>query len=448
MKPCLGFYKHLHQQSLAMPSLLTGMSHMVALGRISRFPVGGRSLIGATRPPAPKKEKEVEEGPPEQKTFKQMTLAERKKLFVQQKGKSFVDYLQMRIVAGNGGNGCLSFRREKFVPRGGPDGGNGGTGGSIVLVADEGLSSLRGVERHYKGHDGSNGKGAACHGRAGADTDIRVPVGTVVREREGGVVVDMTSHGQRFTVAKGGRGGWGNLHFKSKLDTAPKRATPGLPGEERFLEMELKTIADVGLVGLPNAGKSSFLAAVTNAHPAIADYPFTTLNPHLGVLDFPDHYCLTLADIPGLIRGGHRNLGLGHSFLRHIERSRVLLYVVDAAASPLATEDSAENSESLQADDGNSGDLGVLRGIHRTPWDDLKDLQNELDMYLPGMTKRPSLVVANKIDLPEAEENLNILRTKTPLPVVGVSALERRNISEATSMIRKLVESIKSQGGS
>ncbi|MGE3272482.1 MAG: GTPase ObgE, partial [Chloroflexota bacterium] len=277
-----------------------------------------------------------------------------------------IDTAAIFAKAGDGGNGASSFRREKFVPRGGPDGGDGGRGGSVYLVANPSVSTLLEFSnrRHFKAGRGGNGAGAKKHGKAGENIRILVPLGTVVAS-DGVMLADLSQAGDEVMVARGGRGGLGNVHFMTSTNQAPTVAQKGEPGEERWVTLELKTIADVGLVGYPNVGKSSLLAALTAARPKIADYPFTTLEPNLGVAE-QDHFTFVLADIPGLIEGAHRGVGLGHQFLRHVERSRVLLHVIDASvADPVATYEA---------------------------------VREELELYNPTLAARPEVVALNKID--------------------------------------------------
>ncbi|MBQ6352157.1 MAG: GTPase ObgE [Lentisphaeria bacterium] len=297
----------------------------------------------------------------------------------------FVDKVTIRVIAGKGGNGCCSFRREKFIPKGGPDGGDGGDGGSVYLEASTGEQSLVSLvyQTRYRAQNGPGGRGAGMHGRNADDITIKVPVGTVVTDcatRE--VLGDLDAPGARLLVARGGRGGRGNARFATSTNRVPRYAEPGTEGEEKELFLELKIIADGGLVGYPNAGKSTLLGALSAARPKVAPYPFTTLHPVVGVVefDYPDYTRLTLADIPGLIDGAHDNVGLGHSFLKHIERTKVLVYVLDMAGT-----------------DG------------RDPVEDFRHLQNELELYQSGLTRRPSLIAANKMDAPEAAENLRRL---------------------------------------
>ncbi|MBR0105756.1 MAG: GTPase ObgE, partial [Lachnospiraceae bacterium] len=247
----------------------------------------------------------------------------------------FADYAKITIRSGKGGDGHVSFRRELYVPNGGPDGGDGGKGGDIIFEVDRGMNTLADFKhkRKYAAEDGEEGGKRKCHGANGADRVIRVPEGTVVKDAESGLVIaDMSAENQRAVILRGGRGGKGNMHYATAVMQAPKYAQPGKPGKEIEVILELKVIADVGLVGFPNAGKSTFLSRVTNARPKIASYPFTTLDPHLGVVDLGDGVNFVIADIPGLIEGASEGVGLGHRFLRNIERTKVLLHLVDAAA--------------------------------------------------------------------------------------------------------------------
>lgn len=291
----------------------------------------------------------------------------------------FVDEARIDVRAGNGGDGCLSFRREKFVPRGGPDGGDGGRGGSVYLVADEGLNTLADFRhtRRFTAERGGNGRGRQMAGGGGADVTVAVPVGTVVTDADTGEVIgDLTEHGARLLVAAGGEGGLGNIHFKSSTNRAPRRATPGTAGEHRRLALELRVLADVGLLGLPNAGKSTLIRAVSAARPRVADYPFTTLHPHLGVVRVGHGQSFVVADIPGLIDGAAGGAGLGVRFLKHLDRTRLLLHVVDA---------------SRLYDD---VDLS----------DDVRRLERELAAYSETLAGRPRWLVLNKMDLVPAEE--------------------------------------------
>jgi GTP-binding protein len=290
----------------------------------------------------------------------------------------FIDEAKIFVEGGEGGRGCVSFRREKFVPKGGPDGGDGGKGGDIVLQADRNLSTLLDFryKRRYSAERGEHGRGSDQKGRDGSDTFIRVPVGTVVRQVDtGAVLADIVAHEQRFVAARGGRGGRGNTHFKSSINQAPRHAEPGEPGEARWLALELKLLADVGLIGLPNAGKSTLLGCISAARPKIAPYPFTTLVPQLGIVRLRDERSCVVADIPGLIEGAHQGKGLGHQFLRHIERTRLLIHLVDMTAS------------------GEPGPLTSFEAVNR-----------ELLAYEPTLAEKPQLVVATKMDIPSAKQ--------------------------------------------
>ncbi|ORX74026.1 GTP-binding protein Obg/CgtA [Linderina pennispora] len=324
-------------------------------------------------------------------------------------GRNFTDRMRCTAIGGHGGSGCVSFFRDVFVPRGPPNGGDGGHGGDVWFEVDENETSLSCVKQRLSARPGMNGRGKAMHGPRGSDLVVRVPKGTLVREIP--LHADLTTHGQRVLVARGGLGGPGNPHFSSPTDRQPHYALRGLAGQTRTLDLELKTIADVGLVGLPNAGKSTFLSAVSNAHPKIAAYPFTTLNPYIGTVTFRDTHQITVADIPGLIPGAHRNVGLGHSFLRHVERSRILVYIVDISRPD--------------------------------PWNDLRALQTELDLYKPGLAERPSLVVANKADAANARENFEKWRAMADIPMIPVSAKQAKNITKVTATIRTMLEQLK-----
>ena len=288
-----------------------------------------------------------------------------------------VDEAEITVIAGNGGNGCIGFRREKFIPLGGPDGGDGGNGGDVWLQADENLNTLVDFrhQTRFKAQRGENGMGRQMYGKAGEDILITVPVGTVVHNVETDEVIgDLTAHGDRLLVAKGGKGGLGNMHFKSSVTRAPRRATPGGEGEQRVLRLELKLLADVGLLGFPNAGKSTFIRAVSAATPKVADYPFTTLYPNLGVVSVEPGRSFVIADIPGLIEGAADGAGLGSMFLRHVQRTRLLLHLVDIA--PLDYEGSAV-----------------------APADQVRAIEAELRKYDPAMLEKPRWLVLNKADL-------------------------------------------------
>jgi GTP-binding protein len=288
-----------------------------------------------------------------------------------------VDEVEITVAAGNGGNGCIAFRREKFIPLGGPNGGDGGAGGDVWLQADENLNTLVDFrhETRFKAQRGENGMGSQMYGKAGEDKVIVVPVGTVVHNVDTDEVIgDLAAHGQRLLVAKGGLGGLGNMHFKSSVNRTPRRATPGTEGETRSLRLELKLLADVGLLGFPNAGKSTFIRAVSAATPKVADYPFTTLYPNLGVVSVEPGRSFVIADIPGLIEGAADGAGLGSLFLRHVQRTRLLLHLVDVA--PMDYEGSAVS-----------------------PADQVCAIEAELRKYDPAMLEKPRWLVLNKADL-------------------------------------------------
>jgi GTP-binding protein len=333
---------------------------------------------------------------------------------------TFLDEATIYVKAGDGGAGSMHFRREKFVPLGGPDGGDGGTGGSVSLRADRGINTLFDFKRRrrFTADSGLPGSEAKMHGRSAKDLVVPVPVGTQVRDHETGELLgDLTEHGQSIEIVRGGKGGLGNVHFKSSTNQAPGFAEKGEPGKERWLDLELKVIADVGLIGLPNAGKSTLLAAMSAARPKIADYPFTTLTPNLGVIDTGD-WSFVGADIPGLIEGAHEGVGLGHEFLRHIERTLVLLHILDGSA-----------------DD-------PLQGFGQ--------VNDELRQYDPGLLDKPQLVVVNKLDVPEAAERWPELESRfrdMGYEVIGVSAVTRdgidRLIYRAADMVRELMREMK-----
>ena len=348
----------------------------------------------------------------------------------------FVDRIKVFAQAGDGGRGCVSFRREKFVPRGGPDGGDGGRGGDIVLRADVHTDNLSNLfyEPIIKAKSGVHGQGKKKHGRAAVPKVVKVPVGTVVyraeappqRDEFGDVVAsngdatvlleepavsiaDLTHDGEEFILCQGGKGGKGNVHFKSSRNRAPVQYTDGEEGEQGHFLFELRTIADAALVGYPNAGKSTLLGKISAAHPKVAPYPFTTLHPVVGVVDLDGYRRAAIADIPGLIEGAHRNVGLGHDFLRHITRCRVLLFVLDIAGS---------------------------EGRH--PIEDLQSLRREIDLYDPRLSERPWYVVANKMDLPDAAENLRALEQRFPqLEIVAISADRSDGIGELRSRLER-----------
>ena len=328
----------------------------------------------------------------------------------------FVDYAKIKVAAGDGGDGCISFRREKYVPRGGPDGGDGGNGGSVFVEADERLMTLMDLKyrSYYRAQRGGHGKGKKMSGKKGGDVIIKLPLGAVVSENDR-VVADLTKPGQRVCVAQSGKGGKGNQHFATPTDRAPRKATPGQPGEEKSLVVELKLIADVGLVGLPNAGKSTLLAALTAATPKVASYPFTTLHPNLGVLQLDERRQIVIADIPGLIEGAHKGAGLGHRFLRHIERTRFLVYLLFKDEKPL--------------------DFETLYYQHTL-------LREELTHYSEKLAERPSLVVINKIDLfgGRLPRGIKAAFAEKGVEVFALSALEKQGQEHLIGRLKKMSE--------
>jgi GTP-binding protein len=383
----------------------------------------------------------------------------------------FIDEIKIYARAGHGGKGCVAFQREKYRPKGGPSGGNGGRGGDVILEADHDLNNL--IAQYYQprliARDGENGLGKGMDGHAGKDLIIKVPCGTLVwrtqppqaeeteeagpdtrmlaasssrrpmfrtsaggqamevdlsddetgtatanwgKHAKGELVADLTEHGQRLTLCKGGRGGLGNRNFATATRQTPRFAQPGEPGNEGDFLFELRIIAEVGLVGYPNAGKSTLLTAISHARPKVAPYPFTTLHPQIGIVEYTDFHRLTVCDVPGLIEGAHRNVGLGHEFLRHIERCKVLVLLLDMAGT-----------------DG------------REPWDDYKNLLNELELYDPALLERPRLVVANKMDEAVAEENLKKFKRRVrKTPVLPMAAAFDEGIEKFKQAIREAVE--------
>lgn len=329
----------------------------------------------------------------------------------------FVDYVKIHVKAGDGGRGCVSFRREKYVPKGGPDGGDGGKGGDIILRATKELNTLLDLkyQREYKARRGEHGKGSNKHGKNGEDRIIPVPVGTIVKEAEtGAVIADLDYEGAESVVAKGGRGGLGNAHFATPTRQAPKFAQPGETGEEKWLVLELKLLADVGLIGLPNAGKSTLISVISAAKPKIADYPFTTLVPNLGVVKLEDFRSFVVADIPGLIEGAHRGAGLGFQFLRHVERTSILLHLVDI-------------SDILTSD----------------PVDDFEKINRELVLYSPDLLKKPMAVAGTKLDMATNMTRLNRLRDycrSKRIDFFSICSVTGEGIKELVIYLAKKVE--------
>ncbi|MBA2412299.1 MAG: GTPase ObgE [Burkholderiaceae bacterium] len=326
----------------------------------------------------------------------------------------FVDEAIIEIAAGNGGDGCASFRREKFVPKGGPDGGDGGRGGSIWVAADRNINTLIDFRyaRRHQAKNGENGRGADCYGAGAPDIELRVPVGTVINDADtNDRLVDLSAHGQRALLARGGRGGIGNLHFKSSINRTPRQFTKGEPGEHRKLNLELRVLADVGLLGLPNAGKSTLIRAVSNARPKVADYPFTTLHPNLGVVRVGPERSFVIADIPGLIAGAAEGAGLGHQFLRHLSRTDLLLHLVDCMP--------ADSSDPVR---------------------DVRVIVAELRKYDEDLFRKPRWLVLNKIDLIPADERVRLIadfrrRLRTKTPVYAVSAATGEGCRELMSAV-------------
>ena len=332
----------------------------------------------------------------------------------------FVDEVRIFVHSGRGGDGVCSFRREKYVPRGGPDGGDGGNGGNVIVVASGRLTTLLDLryQQHYEAKPGNPGEGSNRHGRTAPDVIIHVPVGTVITdEATGETLADLTADGQSQVVARGGRGGRGNANFATSTNRIPTRTEPGTPGEERWLHLELKLLADVGLVGFPNAGKSTLIAAISAARPKIADYPFTTLTPNLGVVSWGEDRSFVVADIPGLIEGAHEGKGLGVQFLRHIERTSFLLHLVDI--SEWAAEDPVVSYE-------------VMR--------------KELAAYDPSLKSRPSAVVGTKLDIRGDEQRLDRLRTyckRHRLRFFPISAVTREGLGALISFVGKQVDTLR-----
>ena len=330
------------------------------------------------------------------------------------KAKTFIDQVEVLVRSGKGGDGAMSFRREALVEFGGPDGGDGGRGGDVVFAASEHINSLLSLYYDPKcfAQDGAPGQGQKMFGKRGKDLVIPVPLGTEVYDADTDqLVADITEPGQRVIVAKGGGGGYGNVHFKSSVNQAPTEHTPGGEPEERRLRLELKTIADAGLLGFPNAGKSSLLSSLSSATPKIASYPFTTLNPIVGTVIYDDYAKVRMADVPGIIEGAAKGVGLGLDFLRHLERSRVLVYVIDLAGTD-----------------------------NREPWEDYRVLKAEIEEYSAELAARPTLVVANKIDEPAAQENLPRFVEETGIEPIVLSCASRDGIEEFKERLRAVVQ--------
>lgn len=327
----------------------------------------------------------------------------------------FIDRVKIKVKAGDGGNGMVSFRREKYVPLGGPDGGDGGDGGSVIFMVDEGKSTLLDLRYNKKivASNGVNGKTKKMHGAYGDDIVVKVPSGTIVRDlNSGNIIADLTRRDQKAVIAKGGKGGKGNFHYKSPKNPAPDYAQKGMPGESKEIEVELKVLADVGLVGFPSVGKSTLLSVVSKARPEIAEYHFTTIQPNLGMVQVPDGRSFVMADLPGLIEGAAQGKGLGHQFLKHVERCRVILHIID---------------------------MGAFDG--RDPLEDYEIINKELGEYEYRLLERPQIVVANKMDLDDAEENLRRFKEKYPdVPVYEATTLIAEGLDKVLYKAADLLE--------
>ena len=323
---------------------------------------------------------------------------------------NFIDFTSIYVKAGNGGNGCTAFLREKFRPKGGPSGGDGGRGGHIIIISDSNLSTLQDVSynKKYIAQNGEGGKGKNMHGKNGKDLCIKVPLGTIIRDVKADIFIDdLKENNKEIIIVIGGNGGFGNARFKTQNNPAPRRANQGQIGEEKELELELKILADIGLVGFPNAGKSTFISKISNAKPKIADYPFTTLEPNLGIVKYKDYKSFVVADIPGLIEGASSGKGLGLKFLKHIERTKILAYMIDIHSDNILKE--------------------------------FKTLQNELKQYNLDLIKKPSILLITKIDM----ENIDSSNKKIPKSIdsIKISSLKNVNLSEAINMMYKKLES-------
>lgn len=324
----------------------------------------------------------------------------------------FIDEASIYTKAGDGGRGCVSFRREKFVPKGGPDGGNGGRGGDVVFLVEGRMASLLDLryKKEYAAERGQHGMGSMCTGRDGYDLVIKIPVGTIIKDAETGeLLADLVTDGESFIACRGGRGGKGNAHFATSTHQTPRFAQPGEPGEERRLKLELKLLADVGIIGFPNAGKSTLISHISAAKPKIADYPFTTLVPNLGIVEFGDFGGFVVADIPGLIEGAHEGRGLGVKFLKHVERTSMFIHVVDI--SPFTGRD---------------------------PKEDFEAVNKELEFFNPELAKRPQVVALNKVDITEAAERLPELLKyfdKLDIKVFSISAATGKGLGELVNFV-------------
>ena len=330
----------------------------------------------------------------------------------------FVDEVIVEVIAGSGGDGCMAFRREKYIPMGGPFGGNGGKGGDIIFKADEGLRTLIDLryQKRVKGISGMNGEGKNKNGKNAADTVVKVPVGTTVKDYETGLIIgDLTKNGEEIIVSYGGRGGRGNVTLATRSNPCPSYCEKGEPGEIRKVKVELRMLADVGLIGLPSVGKSTILSMITNANPKIASYHFTTLSPNLGVVSMKD-FSYTVADLPGLIEGASNGVGLGHKFLKHIERTKVLAHVIDM-----------------------SGSEG------REPYDDYVTIRHELEEFSKKLISKPEVIIANKMDIDGAKEKLKEFKKKVNLPVFEISAVNNEGLDTVIEELKVLVQNTKDE---
>lgn len=335
----------------------------------------------------------------------------------------FVDKAKIFVKGGDGGDGIISFRREKYVENGGPAGGDGGKGGDLIFRVDEGLRTLMDFryQKHFKAQRGERGKVKGMHGASAEDTIVRIPPGTVIVDDDTGeIIADLTRHGQEVVVAKGGRGGRGNIRFATATNPAPYISENGEEGEERWVVLELKVMADIGLVGFPSVGKSTLLSVVSGAKPKIGAYHFTTITPNLGVVDVGDGRSFVMADLPGLIEGAHEGVGLGHEFLRHVERTRVIIHVIDMAASE-----------------------------GRDPYDDWQKINAELALYNAKLAERPQIIAANKMDMPEAEEQLELFKQQLAesgieqvYEIVPISSLTKQGIQELLYKAADLLDTV------
>lgn len=330
----------------------------------------------------------------------------------------FVDEVIVELTAGRGGDGCMAFRREKYVAMGGPFGGNGGKGGDIIFKVDEGLRTLIDLryQKHIKASSGENGQGKNKNGKNALDMIVKVPLGTTIKDNETGAIIgDLTKNGEEVIVAYGGRGGRGNVTLATRSNPCPSYCEYGEPGENRKVKVELRMLADVGLVGLPSVGKSTILSMVTNANPKIASYHFTTLSPNLGVVTSED-YSYTIADLPGLIEGASDGLGLGHKFLKHIERTKIIAHIID------------------------------ISGIEgRNPYEDYLTIRKELENFSPKLIQKPEIIIANKMDIESSKENLEEFKQKVKVPIYEVSAIQNKGLDEVLKALKELVKNTKDE---